>query len=210
MKMIEMNDQALAARVAAIAGRIGILGRLPPVARMVSAAEMRAASADPARPAGAKIWASGELRELWWSETNPVTENALIHELSHWLLATSASAPQFPHDDADVDGHGPLFAALAWALAARVGVVSDHPRYDLGDDHKPGDRPADAVEERWARRWARRPHEGTAEALAARAIRDYRRLCQLRAMVAAVMPFLRLAVALAAAMTATAALAHMI
>ncbi len=203
-----MNDQDLAAQIKSVARRIGIRGPLP-VARMVSPTEMVAASSDPARPAGAKIWSSGE---LWWSEACPVTESGLVHELSHWLLATSASAPLFPHHhDADVDGHGALFAALAWALTARAGTVPNHQQYDLGHAYKPGDRPADPLEERWARRWAWRPHSGTtAEALAAGAIRDYRRWCQARALVAAAVPFLRLLAALAAAISVPALLAHMI
>jgi hypothetical protein len=205
--MIEMNDQALAARVAAVAARVGIRGSLPLV-RVVSATEMATVSPDPARPSGVQIRACGE---LWWNDVFPVTDSPVVHELSHWLVATSPSAPwpSFPHYDCDQYGHGPLFSALAWALAARAEAGIDDREYDLGRSGS-GDRPADRMEERWARRWARRPHEGTAEALAVRAIRDYRRLCQLRAMVAAVMPFLRLAVALAAAMAATAALAHMI
>ncbi|MHB1609633.1 MAG: hypothetical protein ACYCXX_13565 [Acidiferrobacter thiooxydans] len=201
-----MNNQTLAAQVAQVAGRIGMRGPVPP-ARMVSAAEMAAVSFDPARPALAKVW-----REwgLLWNADFSVTDAALIHELAHWLLVTSPVAGLYPHADSDVNGHGPLFAAMPWSLAARGGVTSDNELYDLGHNHKPGDLPADAVEERWARRWARRPHEGAAEALAARAIRDYRRLCQGRALVAATVPLVRLLAALAAAMAAPALLAHMI
>ncbi|WP_297391165.1 hypothetical protein [Acidiferrobacter sp.] len=204
-----MNDQALAAHIKKVACRLDLRGPLPPVARMVSTTEMVAASADPARPAGAKIWVSGE---LWWDEANPVTESGLTHELTHWLLMTSPVGHLYPHSDSDTDGHGALFAGLAWALMGRVGTVPDHQhqQYDPGRVSKPGDRPADRREERWARRWARRPHEGTAEALAVRAIRDYRLLCQRRALVAAIVPLVRLLAALAAAMAAPALLARMI
>ena len=193
-----MNDDYLAAKLAQVAARIGVQRPLPPV-RVVSAAQMAAFSADPVRPAGPQIRPSGE---LWWEASCPVTDAMLTPEITHYLLATSPAARLYPHSDSDVDGHGPVSAALAWTLAARAGVALYYDRpYDLGHTNKLGDRPADRLEERWARRWAQRRHTGTATA---RAIIDYRRLCQVRALVAAVAPLVRLLAALAAAMAAPA------
>lgn len=129
-----------------------------------------------------------------------------IHELTH---------------AAGVSGHGAAFAAACWALSRRVGLAPERAfsyerlAYDLGRsslNDRSYDTPASDADARWALRWSIRHarREKSAQALAGRAIRDWRRRCHLQALVAAAIPFLRLAVALAAATGAPALLAHMI
>ncbi len=194
-------SEALSEKVRSVAAAIGVVGALPLV-RAVSADEMRLHSSDKARPARALIRDGSE--EMWVDEEQELDEETIIHELTHHLLRTSRAAGLYPHQDSDVDGHGPLFTSLCWSLCGRFGAESDHESYDLGRHNKPRDRAANVSEEQWARRWVARSHGGTAEDLTVRAIRDYRRWYgwqNRKARIAAEVPsLLRFIVALALAL----------
>ncbi len=96
-------------RVASVARVVGVSGRLPCV-RIVTPEQMRAASADPLMPASSMIYNRDKSGDL--SVTEEVGDGTLVHELTHNLLKTSPVAAVYPYLDTDVDGRGPLFAAL--------------------------------------------------------------------------------------------------
>lgn len=196
-------SEALSEKVRSVATAIGVVGTLPLV-RAVPADEMRLHSSDNARPARALIRdGSGE---MWVDEEQGLDDETIIHELTHHFLRTSWAAGSYPHQDSDVDGHGPLFAAVSWALCDRIVLSRNFEDYDLGRARKPGDRLASVQEKQWARRWVVWSHRGTAEDLAAQAIRDYRRWYRWRLWKASIMAelpgLLRFAVTLAVALLA--------
>lgn len=205
--------EALAARVGVVAGAIGARGPLPR-AFLVSDEDMRAAGHDKSRPPVALI--RGDSGDLWVHEAGVtgLGDETIIHELAHHFLRTSRAAGLYPHRDSDVDGHGALFASLVWTLCARIGANRDpQADYDLGRSRMPGDRAATVAEEQWARCLAVRGVEGTAEQVADRAIRDYRRWYQWqqrKARVAEELPsLLRFVAAVAAALATPMILAHL-
>ena len=216
-----MATSIVETRLAETARAIGCVGRLPHV-RVVSDATMRLHSFNPLRPPPALVCNRDGSGDLWVVDAVVLDDGTIIHEVSHHLLRTSQGAGLYPHNDSDIDGHGPLFSALCWSLRARAGLPLPDGRkaaYDLGRGRRPRDRPASQDEERWARRWVTRTHGGAAEALAARAIHDYTRwVCWQARKTAArsallpllpLLPLLRFAIAVGAALTLPNLLAHL-
>jgi hypothetical protein len=214
-----MATSIVETRLAETARAVGCVGRLPHV-RVVSDTVMRLNSFNPLRPPPVLVCnrdGSGDI--LVVDPARVLDDETLVHEVSHHLLRTSPGAGLYPHNDSDVDGHGPLFSALCWSLRTRVELPlpdGDYAAYDLGRCLRPMDRPASQAEERWARRWVARAHGGTAEALAARAIHDYTRwVCwqarkaEARSALLPLLPLLRFAVAVGAALTLPNLLAHL-
>lgn len=201
-------------RLAEVAGVIGCMYRLPRV-RVVTDAVMRLNSFNPLRPPPVLVCNRDGSGDFIVVDPARALDDCgtVIHELSHHLLRTSQRAGLYPHGESEVDGHGPLFAAVCWSLQARAGVVTVDAGYDLGWHARPGDRPASQEEEQWARRWVARRHGGTAEALAVTAITDYARWFAWHARkavaVAVLLPLLRLVAALAAALALPNLLAHL-